>query len=77
MKAIIYSRPTCAPCHAVKRFLASKGIEYIEFDADDPEIAKQAQKLSGVVTVPITVINGKVLVGFNLSKLADAIGQGV
>lgn len=73
MKAIIYTTPTCAYCPMVKKYLTAKGVEYEEIDASDIEVAKEAQRISGATTVPITVINDKVIVGWRPAKLAEAI----
>ena len=73
MMAIIYTTPTCAYCPRVKKFLTDNLIEYVERDASDPEIGKEAFALSGAYTVPVTLIKDKVIVGWNYAKLKEAI----
>lgn len=73
MKAIIYTTKTCAYCGGVKKWLDSKGVEYTEKNAEDMDVLREVLKLSGVATVPQTVINGKVIVGPNYGALAEAI----
>lgn len=73
-KAIVYTTTTCAYCTVVKRFLDSKHVEYEVRNAEEPEHGDAAFKLSGALTVPVTVINEKVIVGWNPSQLSAALG---
>jgi glutaredoxin len=63
----------------VKKYLGSKGITYDEVNLDqNPERQAEAMALSGVTTVPVTVVtqqddSKEVVVGFNLAKLAPAV----
>ena len=63
----------------VKKYLGSKNMTYEEVNLDDqPERQAEAFKLSGALTVPVTLITKDddtqdVVVGYNLSKLASAI----
>lgn len=76
----IYTTNTCAYCVMVKRYLQSKGQQYNEVNLDtNPERQKEAQEMSGALTVPVTVVtkdddSKQVVVGYNLSQLAPAIG---
>jgi len=78
MKVTIFSTSTCSWCHAVKRFLTHKNIEYSEVNLDEhPERIQEVRDLSGATSVPITYIqNGekeRVVIGYNPSKLMDAL----
>lgn len=73
MKAIIYTTKTCAYCPMVKKYLTSKGVEFEERNAEDPEVGEEALRISGAMTVPITVIGSSVIVGWNVSQLAEAV----
>lgn len=63
----------------VKRYLQSKGQKYNEVNLDtNPERQKEAQEMSGALTVPVTVVtkdddSKQVVVGYNLSQLAPAL----
>ena len=71
----IFTTNTCAYCVMVKKYLANKGFGYEEVNLDTyPERQEEAQSLSGVLTVPVTVVtkdddSKEVIVGFNLSRL--------
>jgi glutaredoxin len=75
----IFTTNTCAYCVMVKKYLGSKNMTYEEVNLDDqPERQAEAFKLSGALTVPVTLITRNddtqdVVVGYNLSKLASAI----
>jgi len=68
-KPILYSSPTCPPCFGVKKWLNSKGIEYIEKDIF--ENAQEVQELSGVLSPPTLYYNDTVVIGPNYSRLAS------
>lgn len=75
----IFTTNTCGYCGMVKKYLATKGIMYDEVNLDqNPERQAEAMALSGVTTVPVTVVtkhddSREVVVGFNLAKLAPAV----
>lgn len=73
MTAIVYTTTTCAFCPGVKKYLKSKGIAFTEKNAEEPEVLKEIMKLSGVATVPQTLINNQVIVGPNYGKIAEAL----
>ena len=75
----IFTRNTCAYCGMVKKYLGVKGHSYEEVNIDQhPERQAEAFKLSGAMTVPVTVITKhddsmEVVIGYNLAKLAPAV----
>ncbi|HUS26413.1 MAG TPA: glutaredoxin family protein [Nevskiaceae bacterium] len=75
----IFTTNTCASCGMVKKWLGTKGIGYEEVNIDqNPERQAEAQKLSGALTVPVTVVtkhddSQEIIVGWNLAKLAPAV----
>lgn len=75
----IFTTNTCAYCGMVKKWLGAKGIGYEEVNLDQfPERQADALRISGVMTVPVTVVtkhddSREVIVGFNLARLAPAV----
>lgn len=75
----IFTTNTCGYCGMVKKWLNAKGHTYQEVNLDEhPERQAEAQRLSGALTVPVTVVtrsddSREVIVGFNLAKLAPAV----
>jgi S1-C subfamily serine protease len=60
----------------LKEFLSRKGIPYQDHDVSaDPLAAQEAVRLTGQNNVPVTVIDGQTVVGFNQSRLEQLITQ--
>ena len=69
-QVVIYSTPTCPYCKRAKEYLSRKGIPYIERNvAMDRDAAKEMIKKSGQMGVPVILINGEVIIGFNQTQL--------
>lgn len=75
----IFTTNTCAYCAMVKKYLDVKGNKYDVVNLDEhPERRTEAQRLSGALTVPVTVVtkqddSQQVVVGYNLQQLAPAL----
>lgn len=75
----IFTTNSCGYCQMVKKYLGAKGHTYQEVNLDnEPHRQAEAMKLSGAMTVPVTVItkdddSQEVIVGYNLAKLAPAV----
>jgi glutaredoxin len=55
-----------------KKFLGYKGVDYQEKNIDEnPEFAKEAIEISGSSAVPVIYDGERVVVGYNLPKLAE------
>ena len=60
-------------CNQAKEYLSQKGVEFQERDvAQDPGALADLKKL-GYMTTPLIVIDGSVIVGFDVEKLARAV----
>ncbi len=57
----IYTTPICPYCHAAKRLLQKKGVEYSEVDVSrDPSLREtMTQRANGRRTVPEIFIGGR------------------
>lgn len=72
----VYSTPTCSYCKRVKDYLSQKGVPYVEYDvAADREKAREMIQKTGQMGVPVTVIDGEVIVGFNKTKLDELLSK--
>ncbi len=75
-KVVVYSTPTCPYCKRAKDYLARKGIAYTDIDvAKDKQKAKEMIDKSGQMAVPVIIVDGEIVVGFNqvlLDKLLSA-----
>jgi glutaredoxin len=60
-------------CDKVKEYLSQKQIHFDEKDiTKDPSAISELQKV-GFMTTPVTVIEDKVIVGFDVPKLDEAL----
>ncbi|WCN37722.1 glutaredoxin family protein [Aneurinibacillus uraniidurans] len=69
MSIIVYSAPGCSTCELVKNFLREK--EY-DFEVRDLLANREYQKeveAFGLLGIPVTVINGKAIKGFDPGAL--------
>ena len=66
----IYSTPTCSYCISLKAYLDEKGFKYEDVDvAEDKKAAKEMIDKSGQMGVPVTEINGEIIIGFDKTKI--------
>lgn len=71
----IYSTPSCVYCNAAKAFFKEKGIAYTEYNvAQDREKREELIEKSGQMGVPVIVIDGKMIVGFNQPRIKQLLG---
>ena len=69
-KVVIYSTPTCPFCKRAKAYLSQKGIPYTDINvATDREKSKEMIQKSGQMGVPVIIIDGEIVVGFNQAQL--------
>lgn len=60
----------------VKEFLSQRGIGFTEYDVSrDPAAAQELVRSTGQMGVPVTVINGQTIVGFDRNQLEQAVSQ--
>lgn len=76
-KAVIYTTPTCAYCTQVKKYLDNKGVAYETVDLEeDPQTRQKLFDKLGAMTVPITNIGERWIIGWKPAELAGAIHEG-
>ncbi|MGC9336321.1 MAG: Uxx-star family glutaredoxin-like (seleno)protein [Anaerolineae bacterium] len=74
MKVVVYSTPTCAYCYQAKEFFARRGIPFVEKNvAADRKAAMEMVRISGQQGVPVIVVDGEVVIGFNQPRLRQLL----
>ena len=74
MKIKIYSTPTCPGCIKLKEYLKEKNIEFEDIDVStNKEAAEEMVEKSGQMGVPVTEIDGKIIIGFDREKINEAL----
>ena len=70
----VYSSRDCPDCTMLKNFLREKNIPYIDIDvAYDEEATYELIMKSGQMSVPVTEIDGRIIVGFDREALVKAL----
>lgn len=60
----------------VKEFLSQRGVEFTERDVSrDRNAAQELIKRTGQMGVPVTIINGQAIIGFDRTKLEQVLSQ--
>ncbi len=71
-KVILYSQPTCPPCHTAKNWLTNEGIPFEVRDIrENPDYIDELVKLGSSAT-PTFVIGDDVYMGFDQNKIKAA-----
>ncbi|WP_415063005.1 glutaredoxin [Bdellovibrio sp.] len=75
-KVLMYKKNPCPYCDRAINFLESKGIAYDVVDlTDQPEEIDRIKSETGWRTVPIILINGKLIGGYTDLKALDEEGK--
>ena len=74
-KVTVYSTPTCPWCKKTKEFLKANNIEFENKDVSSDDAASKTMiEKSGQMSVPVTDIDGTIIVGFDTDKIKSALG---
>ena len=71
----VFSTSTCPWCLKVKEFLKQNNVKYTEKNVgQDQEAADYMIEKTGQMGVPVTEVEGKFIVGFDVAGLKKALG---
>lgn len=74
MAVTVYTTPTCSFCNKVKKYLKENRVTFKEYNiAKDKKRADEMVKKSGQMGVPVLDVHGKIIVGFDVSKIDKAL----
>ncbi len=74
-KVIVYSTPTCPWCTRAKQYLKQAGVDFEEKDVSvDVKAAKEMVELTKQMGVPVIVIDGNPVVGFDKKRIDQLLG---
>jgi len=74
MKVKVYSTKTCPWCYKVKDLLKEKKVKFEDIDVGaDQKAANEMVEKSGQMGVPVTEINGKIIVGYDKEAIEKAL----
>jgi glutaredoxin 3 len=76
MNVKVYTTPTCGYCRQAKQFLSELGVQYTEYDVSrDRAMAEEMVRLTGQMGVPVIVVDGQIVVGFNRARLEQLLAK--
>lgn len=76
MTITVYSTPTCPYCRMVKGYLKSKGVPFEDVDVSvDMERAMEMVRKTGQMGVPVTVINGEAVIGYDRESIDELLAK--
>jgi glutaredoxin 3 len=70
---VIYTQPGWAFCGRTKEFLSQKGVGFVQKDVMADEEAMAELEEIGILSTPVTVIDGEIVVGFDRRKLEELL----
>lgn len=74
-KVIVYTSDVCPYCIMVKNFLKQNNVEFGEVNVSrNREKAEEIAKKSGARSVPVTEIDGEIVVGYDTKRLKELLG---
>ena len=74
-KAILYATSWCGYCQKARELMRRNGIAFYEYDLEkSQEGVRQYEALGGRGPVPLLLINGKVIKGYNEDKILSFSG---
>ena len=75
MKIQVYSTKTCPYCHQLKDYLNEKKVKFEDIDVgSDPVKAQEMIDKSGQMGVPVSDIDGEIIIGFDVDAINAKIG---
>lgn len=76
MSVVIYTTPTCGFCHQAKMYFNRRNVRFTEIDVGrEQQAAIEMVNLSGQQGVPVIVIDGQVVLGFNQPAIEQHLQQ--
>lgn len=71
----VFTTTSCHFCHQLKEFLTEHHIKFKDIDVGkDRKAAAEMIEKSGQMGVPVTDINGKIIIGFDRRAIAKELG---
>jgi glutaredoxin-like YruB-family protein len=68
-KVDIYTSNTCGYCHAAMEYFKENNIEFTEHNVSLDPVARKELMSKGVMSVPLILIDGEQILGFDKSKV--------
>ncbi len=74
-KAKVYTTTHCPYCKKVKDYLKKIGMPFTEYNLDrNPKYVQEVIRLTHQTGVPVVVLKGRKIVGFDKKKIDETLG---
>lgn len=74
-QVVVFTSNTCPYCTLAKNYLDEKGVEYTEKNVQTDKEARKELMEMGHMGVPVLLVNGEEIVGFDKEKLDDLLAE--
>jgi glutaredoxin-like YruB-family protein len=71
---VVYTSSTCPYCTMVKNHLKEKGVDYVEKNVSTDNQARRELMSMGHMGVPVVIIDGEEVVGFDKDRIDSLLG---
>lgn len=72
----VYTTPSCPYCNQVKKYLKENDVDFVEYNvAQNRDRAIEMVQKTKQRGVPVTIIKGQTIVGFNKEAIDSALKQ--
>lgn len=72
---VVYTSNTCPYCTLAKNYLEEKGVSFTEKNVQTDKDARQELMNMGHMGVPVVVIDGEEIVGFDKERIEDVLAE--
>lgn len=72
---VVYTSSTCPYCVSAKDYLNEKGVAYTEKNVQTDKEARKELMAMGHMGVPVLVIDGEEVVGFDKAKIDSLLAK--
>jgi len=72
-QAIVYSSTNCTFCKQLKTYLTEQNISFEERNIDQNDAYGEELSRLGIMSVPLTLIGDKQILGFNPNRIKKAL----
>ena len=74
-KVVLYGTTTCPWCEKVESFLKENKVKFVKKNVgEDAGARSEMLEKTGQLGVPVTDVNGTIIVGFDREKLKKSLG---
>jgi len=73
-KVEIYTSDTCIQCKKAKEYFQNNSIEFVEYNISSNEEFKRELIKKGYLSVPIIVVDGQDILGFDVNRIKQLTG---